>query len=34
MPLGADSHDSPDSIPWDGIALAAFVEHAANGSHK
>jgi len=34
MPLGADSHDSPDGIPWDGIALAAFVEHAANGSHK
>ena len=26
MPLGVDSPDSPDGKPWDGIALAVFME--------
>lgn len=26
MPLGADSTGSPDDVPWDGVALAFFVE--------
>jgi phospholipid/cholesterol/gamma-HCH transport system substrate-binding protein len=26
MPLGADSAGSPDSQPWDGVALAVFLE--------
>jgi phospholipid/cholesterol/gamma-HCH transport system substrate-binding protein len=26
MPLGADSRESPEDAPWDGVAIAFFVE--------
>jgi phospholipid/cholesterol/gamma-HCH transport system substrate-binding protein len=29
MPLGSDSADSPNNKPWDGVALAAFLNRAA-----
>jgi phospholipid/cholesterol/gamma-HCH transport system substrate-binding protein len=29
MSLGSDSADSPNDTPWDGIALAAFLDRAA-----
>ena len=25
MPLGADSGDSPERLPWDGVALAMIL---------
>ena len=25
MPLGADSGDSPERLPWDGVALAVIL---------
>jgi phospholipid/cholesterol/gamma-HCH transport system substrate-binding protein len=29
MPLGSDSADSPNNTPWDGVALAAFIDRTA-----
>jgi len=29
MPLGSDSVGSPNDTPWDGVALAAFLNRAA-----
>lgn len=31
MPLGADSAGSPDDAPWDGIALAFFIDRVPGG---
>jgi hypothetical protein len=28
MPLGADSAGSPENAPWDGVALAFFIDRA------
>lgn len=29
MPLGSDSAGSPKNVPWDGVALAAFIDRRA-----
>jgi hypothetical protein len=34
MPLGADSDGSPNGVPWDGIALAAFLTHTETNGRK
>jgi len=34
MPLGSDSAESPNNTPWDGVALAAFLDRAALATRR